>query len=75
MTLNPIWSGFHKKPLRERQAQLRLVYPSLFTKNEHIQLHSEPIQDGQDRSTSLPNWPFNGLDERLADFMVENCIG
>jgi hypothetical protein len=60
-----MWSGFYKKPLLERQSQLKLVFPQLFSK------------DGANETgmQELNNWPFQGLDERLADFMVENCIG
>ncbi|KAJ3174675.1 hypothetical protein HK101_010860 [Irineochytrium annulatum] len=116
------WSGFHKKALRERQNQLRLFFPNLFSSLEHIshtdgqlsnghhhhQVSSPPstsptrIGDAALMSTdnlpslavkrpytgstaSLANldigaaaderFPITGLDELIANNMIENCVG
>ena len=60
-----IWSGYYKKSLLERQNQLKSIYPSLFPKES-------TDEAGEERPNT---WPFQGLDERLADLMTENCIG
>ncbi|KAJ3351090.1 hypothetical protein GGF32_004453 [Allomyces javanicus] len=124
-----IWSGFYKKALKERQAQLRLAFPHLFPATTTVKplVHgaaaaslatasdsppqSPSLADSGNASahggtpgrvhgavlspnaslsasgastTSLSsainggaedNFPIRGLDERIADNMVENCIG
>ncbi|KAJ3405770.1 hydroxymethylglutaryl-CoA reductase (NADPH) [Chytriomyces confervae] len=92
-----IWSGFHKKALRERQNQLRLVYPTLFPSAPSQQTtqsaHSNTESDADSLLTraggsaaslvglnvDVVEWsedfPVTGLDEKVADNMIENCIG
>ncbi|KNE54228.1 hydroxymethylglutaryl-CoA reductase, degradative [Allomyces macrogynus ATCC 38327] len=123
-----IWSGFYKKALKERQAQLRLAFPHLFPATTTVKplvhgaaaslatasdsppqspsladsgqaggkpsglgrLHGVVLSPNASLSasgastTSLSsamnggaedNFPIRGLDERIADNMVENCIG
>ncbi|KAI8907742.1 hypothetical protein DFJ77DRAFT_434250 [Powellomyces hirtus] len=98
-----IWSGFYKKALKERQNQLRLVFPTLFpsTAVTTTSPTASPISPNHDLSrTSSPSsesdassdesgerstprgkvngnalFPLNGLDENVADNMVENCVG
>jgi len=64
-----LWSGFYKKTLRERQDLLRRVYPHLFP--------SSPAAASAAASSAADQgaFPVRGLDERIADTMVENCIG
>ncbi|KAJ3197171.1 hypothetical protein HDU82_001531 [Entophlyctis luteolus] len=104
------WSGFHKKALRERQNQLRLVYPALFSQHplpptqQHpvsVPSYSHSLQDPRaspsaassassslayDSTSSLVGldaasapdvapFPITGLDEKIADNMIENCVG
>ncbi|KAJ3200783.1 hypothetical protein HDU82_008617 [Entophlyctis luteolus] len=108
------WSGFHKKALRERQNQLRLVYPALFPQHPLPPNHQQPVpvpphnrhaaQDPRaspsaassassssltvayDSTSSLVGldiasapdvipFPITGLDEKIADNMIENCVG
>ncbi|KAJ3133042.1 hypothetical protein HK100_004726 [Physocladia obscura] len=96
-----IWSGFHKKALRERQNQLRLVYPALFNsslgiinKNGTTHVSAKQPKSPTSLSSLTPNdstaslaglaiesieespvFPVTGLDEKVADNMIENCIG
>ncbi|KNE65124.1 hydroxymethylglutaryl-CoA reductase, degradative [Allomyces macrogynus ATCC 38327] len=123
-----IWSGFYKKALKERQAQLRLAFPHLFPATTTVKplVHGgaaalTTASDSPPQSPSLAdsghasgkvsglgrvhgavlspnaslsasgasttslssamnggaedNFPIRGLDERIADNMVENCIG
>ncbi|KAJ3223420.1 hypothetical protein HDU81_009203, partial [Chytriomyces hyalinus] len=91
-----IWSGFHKKALRERQNQLRLVYPALFpsaptqtSQSAHSNTESDAdslLTRGGGSAASLvglnvdvvewsEDFPVTGLDEKVADNMIENCIG
>ncbi|KAI9328795.1 hydroxymethylglutaryl-CoA reductase [Obelidium mucronatum] len=80
-----IWSGFHKKALRERQNQLRLVYPQLFPSSKTALTTSPSEIDLTNLSTaslaglnvdlSEQAFPVTGLDETVADNMIENCIG
>ncbi|KXS22108.1 substrate-binding domain of hmg-CoA reductase [Gonapodya prolifera JEL478] len=59
-----LWSGFYKKGLRERQYQLKLGFPNLFSRS-----------DGADTDGDDEMFPINGLDEEVANNMIENCIG
>ncbi|KAJ3021262.1 hypothetical protein HKX48_008891 [Thoreauomyces humboldtii] len=93
-----VWSGFYKKALKERQNQLRLVFPGLFPPNiaspaaaagpavNELTRTPSPSSDSEgssdesgdgaplgDRGNTL--FPLNGLDENVADNMVENCVG
>jgi hydroxymethylglutaryl-CoA reductase len=112
-----IWSGFYKKPLCERQTQLKLVFPQVFTPsptsssaassvyvtpdttscNSPISDFSPETNDQNTFSPILNNnnkinylinkleslstddnkkpFPINGLDENIADNMIENCVG
>ncbi|KAJ3070678.1 hypothetical protein HDU98_006302 [Podochytrium sp. JEL0797] len=89
-----IWSGFHKKALRERQNQLRLVYPQLFptvrstspgspelsvSASEvdltHLSSASSASLAGLNMEAQDESFPVTGLDEEVADNMIENCIG
>jgi len=91
-----LWSGFYKKPLRERQNQLRLMFPNLFrtappdggapergdgaeTGGAAAAKSTSPL-----RSPRKPGgaggelddaFPIRGLDDAVADNMIENCIG
>ncbi|KAJ3215739.1 hypothetical protein HDU67_010377 [Dinochytrium kinnereticum] len=104
------WSGFHKKALRERQNQLRLFFPSLFsnpstspstssaastpetelaTSRSTDSLLSLPanleLKRGYGSTASLAGldvgtladepFPVRGLDEQIANNMIENCVG
>ncbi|KAI8616868.1 hypothetical protein BC830DRAFT_163439 [Chytriomyces sp. MP71] len=91
-TEQSIWSGFHKKALRERQNQLRLVFPSLFPSAQRPS-PSPGTPDSADADLLRPastaslvglgadaaewadGFPVSGLDEAVADNMIENCIG
>ncbi|KAJ3153931.1 hypothetical protein HDU89_008797 [Geranomyces variabilis] len=102
-----IWSGFYKKALKERQNQLRLVFPALFPSTAAISPSpspsplstptsstasstpevraSSPSSDSESSDESAERktrgreaaalFPLNGLDENVADNMVENCVG
>ncbi|KAJ3160874.1 hypothetical protein HDU86_008235 [Geranomyces michiganensis] len=101
-----IWSGFYKKALKERQNQLRLVFPALFPSTVAISSSpspastptlsttssssevraSSPSSDSESSDESAAErkapgrepaalFPLNGLDENVADNMVENCVG
>ncbi|KAJ3373792.1 hypothetical protein GGF31_008677 [Allomyces arbusculus] len=121
-----IWSGFYKKALKERQAQLRLAFPHLFPATTTVKplVHGASLATASDSPPQSPsladsgnaighagklgrvhgavlspnaslsasgasttslssamnggaedNFPIRGLDERIADNMVENCIG
>ncbi|KAJ3082050.1 hypothetical protein HDU99_003804, partial [Rhizoclosmatium hyalinum] len=83
-----IWSGFHKKALRERQNQLRLVYPTLFPSSASSQLRASGDSEvdltkimstvslaGLNVDVQDQEFPVTGLDEKVADNMIENCIG
>ncbi|TPX62006.1 hydroxymethylglutaryl-CoA reductase (NADPH) [Spizellomyces sp. 'palustris'] len=83
-SFHSIWSGFYKKALKERQNQLRLVYTHLFP-SQPSKLVS-PLSAGPRSSNGVPAeppspepiddaFPLNGLDEQIADNMVENCVG
>lgn len=112
------WSGFYKKSLRERQTQLKLVFPQVFTsstpssvvssvyvtpdtspcsspisvdfssKTNDQNTHSHSILNDNNEINYLINkletletlsdkklFPINGLDENIADNMIENCVG
>jgi hydroxymethylglutaryl-CoA reductase len=108
------WSGFYKKSLRERQTQLKLVFPQVFTSStpsssvssvyvtpdaspcsSPISVDFSSANDQNIFSHSILNdnndinylmnklealsdkklFPINGLDENIADNMIENCIG
>jgi len=112
------WSGFYKKSLHERQTQLKLVFPQVFTsstpssvvssvyvtpdtspcsspisvefssKTNDRNTHPHSILNDNNEINYLINkletletssnkklFPINGLDENIADNMVENCIG
>ncbi|KAJ3339682.1 hypothetical protein HDU93_007908 [Gonapodya sp. JEL0774] len=60
-----IWSGFYKKGLRERQHQLKLAFPNLFSQ----------VDTNGTEEDSGDMFPINGLDEDVANNMIENCIG
>ncbi|TPX48149.1 hydroxymethylglutaryl-CoA reductase (NADPH) [Synchytrium endobioticum] len=127
-----VWSGFYKKAIKERQAQLKLVFPDLFTpltqtgpspsgngqltrssvtqllKDHQLNINTSINFDDASSSTQLGEWksssnlakstdelnrvsstggesnggvmmeelfPVRGLDEQIADNMIENCIG
>ncbi|KAI9014630.1 hydroxymethylglutaryl-CoA reductase [Gaertneriomyces semiglobifer] len=75
-----IWSGFYKKALRERQNQLRLVYTHLFPSTPTALALSHTSSSSSKNLPSTPEpindtFPLNGLDEHIADNMVENCVG
>jgi len=118
------WSGFYKKPLQERQNQVKLVFPNIFNNNNTITTgatEEAPLSTSSTSSSvyATPNtspctspislnftnnndnnnnnnkeeevnylvnkleslnvnnnkFPINGLDENIADNMIENCIG
>ncbi|KAJ3377431.1 hypothetical protein HDU84_008658 [Entophlyctis sp. JEL0112] len=52
------WSGFHKKALRERQNQLRLVYPALFSQH--------PLPPTQQHPVSVPSYSHSLQDPRAS---------
>lgn len=94
-----IWSGFYKKALKERQQQLKLVFPHLFPpstsspntpsamsrtgsnasiKSLQQKIGEAPRSANADESVFVNEengWPINGLDEEVANNMIENCIG
>jgi hypothetical protein len=105
-----IWTGFYKKTIKERQDQLRQVFPKLFStvftrsaisspalprkgtpdgnsnhsKPEAPILPSQILRERSQISFSSLNgtdssarsdFPLNGLDEDIAENMVENCVG
>ncbi|TPX31739.1 hydroxymethylglutaryl-CoA reductase (NADPH) [Synchytrium microbalum] len=106
-TSHSIWSGFYKKAIKERQAQLKLVFPDLFTPalaNNGVPLSQSPSHNGStvfqhdqqpqtdangsgvamNRSLGSQGlsdgaaeeaFPIRGLDEQIADNMIENCVG
>lgn len=61
-----MWSGFYKKSVKERQAQLKLIYPHLF--------HQRNSQPHDEEGASFI-FPLSGLDPQVGDQMVENFIG
>jgi hydroxymethylglutaryl-CoA reductase len=111
------WSGFYKKPLKERQTQLKLAFPDLFTSTTsnsssvvssvYVTPATSPtspsfshnVCDSTDNKTTDQHhnfdhsslisklnsltvanehteaFPIGGLDEDIADHMIENCIG
>jgi len=77
-----MWSGFYKKPLKERQQQLRLMFPLLFGVPEGATRHSGEFPNGDTSGTTgdaaaidPAPFPIDGLDPFLAENMIENCIG
>ncbi|KAI8819603.1 uncharacterized protein EV422DRAFT_588398 [Fimicolochytrium jonesii] len=81
-----IWSGFYKKALRERQNQLRLAFPGLFPPGSKAGSSAPSDESGSSssgdegegngrKSTPPAPFPLNGLDEQIANNMVENCVG
>ncbi len=67
-----LWSGFYKKALKERQNQLKLAFPNLFNES------SSSLGEEESESTvSSPEsaFPIGGLQDEIADVMIENCVG
>ncbi|CAG8583735.1 11801_t:CDS:2 [Funneliformis caledonium] len=72
------WSGFYKKTLHERQTQLKLVFPRVFTSSEPSSSVVSSVYVTPNTSPSnndKKSFPINGLDENIADNMIENCVG
>ena len=75
-----VWSGFYRKALKERQQQLKLAFPSIFsTKQDRTKQNAELNSDSSDdlgvaQPTSV-GFPLCPIHEDIADNMIENCVG
>ena len=57
----PLWSGFYKKTVHERL--------------DLIRQHVANRDNAANHPVNTPIDDFNGLDTKVADKMIENCIG
>eukprot|EP00158_Paraphelidium_tribonemae_P005673 Partr_v1_DN27457_c2_g1_i2_m71964 len=78
------WSGFHRKPIRERQSQLQLQFPHVFRASSPPSTPASPlltprasnsVNNGGDMTSSSGVFPIHSLADDIADNMIENCIG
>eukprot|EP00158_Paraphelidium_tribonemae_P005672 Partr_v1_DN27457_c2_g1_i1_m71961 putative hydroxymethylglutaryl-CoA reductase, degradative family protein len=78
------WSGFHRKPIRERQSQLQLQFPHVFRPSSPSSTPASPlltprasnsVNNGGDMTSGSGVFPIHSLADYIADNMIENCIG
>ncbi|KAI8928751.1 hydroxymethylglutaryl-coenzyme A reductase-domain-containing protein [Entophlyctis helioformis] len=86
-----VWSGFHKKALKERQTQLRLAFPSLFGPQPSVSASAASSSasssssaaaactaDSHDATAPQAHadpFPLAPIHNDVADNMIENCVG
>lgn len=68
--LPTVWSGFYNKTLPERHDVLTLMYPRLFTSATTT---TTTTATENDRSIAVDD--IGHLPEKIANHMIENCIG